>query len=125
MMVRFFDVVLWAAALSIVVPVAGGAQSATTRAEPVTVTATITAIDQANRIISFKGSDGMVAAIKAPDEMEGFKTLKVGDLVTATYYEAMAVQVRKPGTPAPPAVPPTTTTQREEDRPGSMTRRTQ
>jgi hypothetical protein len=62
--------------------------------------------------------------VKAPEQMEGFNTLKVGDLVTATYFEAYAVNVRKPGDPPPPAEP-TTTIQRNERAPGSETRRRQ
>ena len=56
--------------------------------------------------------------------MEGFRTLKVGDLVTATYTEAVALRVRKPGDPVSSAAP-TTVTQRKEGTPGSQTRKEQ
>jgi hypothetical protein len=91
---------------------------------PVTRTATIEAIDKANRTVTLKGSTGNREVIKAPEQMEGFNSLRVGDQVTATYFTAIAVNVRKPGDPAPPAEP-MTTTQRKDRTPGSITRREQ
>jgi hypothetical protein len=93
-------------------------------AKPVTVTATIEAIDKANRTVILKGPQGVSVEINAPEQMEGFNSLKVGDQVTATYFEAIAVNVRKPGEPAPSA-DPTTVTQRKDRKPGSETRRLQ
>src|SRR5262245_42377754 len=83
------------------------AQQPVYQSKPVTQTATIEAIDKASRSVTLKTSGGISVDIKAPDEMQGFDTLKVGDQVSATYYEAMAVRVRKPGDPAPPAEPTT------------------
>ena len=56
--------------------------------------------------------------------MQGFNALKVGDQVTATFYEAVVVSLRKPGDPPPPSVP-TTAIQRKERKPGSESRRQQ
>jgi hypothetical protein len=100
------------------------AQQPVYQSKPVTQTATIDAIDKANRVVILKGPMGNSFEVKAPDEMEGFDTLKVGDQVSVTYFEALAVRVRKPGEPAPPAEP-TTTVQRKENTPGSETRREQ
>jgi hypothetical protein len=88
------------------------------------MTATIEAIDKATRTVTLKGPKGNSIDVKAPDEMEGFNSLKVGDQVTATYFAAVALHVRKPGEPAPPAEP-TTTTVRKDRTPGSETRRQQ
>jgi hypothetical protein len=87
----------------------------------VTVTATIEAIDKTNRTVRLKGPKTGSVDIKAPAQLEGFNSLKVGDQVTATYFAAYAVNVRRPGDPAPPAAP-TTTTVRKERTPGSETR---
>jgi hypothetical protein len=86
--------------------------------KPVTLTATIEAVDAANRVITLARPDGTSVDIKAEKEMEGFKTLKAGDRVTATYYEAVLLTPRKPGDPPPPAEP-TTTIQRKDRKPGS------
>src|SRR5688572_19541037 len=91
---------------------------------PVTRTATIEFIDKANRTVTLKGPAGNSVEIKAPEQMEGFNSLRVGDQVTATYFAAIAVNLRKPGDPAPGAAP-TTTTQRKDRTPGSETRRQQ
>jgi hypothetical protein len=88
------------------------------------VTATIEAIDKATRSVTLKRADGTTVEIKTPPEMQGFNTLKVGDQVTASYFEATALSVRKPGDPAPPSEP-TTVIERKERAPGSETRRQQ
>ncbi len=72
-------------------------------AQKVTVSATIEAIDKASRLITLKGPKGNVATVYADDSIKRFDELKVGDTVSATYYESIAVNVRKPGEPAPPA----------------------
>jgi Cu/Ag efflux protein CusF len=92
--------------------------------EPITLTATIEKIDAATRTVTMKSTKGQTVEIAVPDDMQGFETMKVGDIVTATYYEAIAVQIRRPGDPAPPA-DPMVTTQRRERTPGSERRRQQ
>lgn len=72
--------------------------------ESVTVTATIEAIDHTNRLVTLKGAKGNLTTVQADESIKRFHELKVGDKVTATYYESIAVNVRKPGTPAPKAV---------------------
>jgi hypothetical protein len=115
--------VCYAVLLSFHPLVASAGQGPVSESAPVTRTATIEAIDKASRTVTLKGSQGSVET-KVGDQMEGFNTLKVGDQVTATYFEAVAVNVRKPGDPAPPAEP-TTTIERKDRAPGSTTRRQQ
>ena len=74
-----------------------------------------------SRIVTIKRPDGTSAEIKAEKEMQGFNTLKVGDRVTATYYEAVLLTPRKPGDPLPPSEP-VTTIERKERKPGSERR---
>jgi hypothetical protein len=71
--------------------------------ESVTVTATIEAIDQANRLVTLKGEKGNVVTVHADSSVKRFDQLKVGDKVSATYFESLAVHVRAPGEPAPKA----------------------
>jgi hypothetical protein len=89
-----------------------------------TATASIEAIDKASRVVTLKGAGGQIVDIAAPEQMQGFNSLKVGDRVTATYFEAVAVSVRKPGAPPTPSTP-VTTTRREDRKPGSETRKQQ
>lgn len=67
----------------------------------VTVKATIEAIDKTNRIITLKGPKGNLVDVYATDKVKRFDELKVGDVITATYSESIAIRVRKPGEPAP------------------------
>lgn len=122
-MTRVFGFVCCAILLTLQPIRATGGQASGAEATPVTVTATIEAIDKTNRTVMLKGPQKSVL-VKAPDEMQGFNTLRIGDQVTATYFEAVAVQVRKPGDPVASGTP-TTTTQRKDRTPGSETRREQ
>jgi hypothetical protein len=69
--------------------------------EAVTVRATIVAIDKDNRIVTLKGPRGNLVDLRADESVRRFNELKVGDIVSATYSESIAVQVRRPGEPAP------------------------
>jgi hypothetical protein len=68
---------------------------------PVTLTATIEAIDRTARLVTLKGPKGNLATVYVEPAMKRFDELKVGDKVTARYYESIAVHVRRPGEPAP------------------------
>jgi hypothetical protein len=69
---------------------------------PVKMTATIEAIDRSARLITLKGPKGNLATVYAGENVKRFDELKVGDTITASYYESIAVNVRKAGEPAPP-----------------------
>jgi len=61
------------------------------------VTATITAIDAAKRLITLKGPKGESLTFEASDEVKRFSELKVGDEVTIKYTESLVVRIAKPG----------------------------
>jgi hypothetical protein len=110
-------------ALLAIMTIRGGAQQPAYESKPVTLTATIAAIDQANRVVTLKGPNGSFE-LQASDEMQGFNRLKVGDQVAATYYEAVVLRAVTPGAPAS-ASPPTTIIMRKDRAPGSERRREQ
>jgi hypothetical protein len=65
----------------------------------VTRTATVQKIDLANRLITLKGDDsGKVVVVRAGESVRNLPQVKVGDQVTATYYESIAYEVHRPGT---------------------------
>ena len=66
-----------------------------------TVSATIQAIDETNRLVTLKFEDGTVNVVLAGPEVRRFNELKVGDKVTFTYHESAIVQLHKAGTAAP------------------------
>jgi hypothetical protein len=59
--------------------------------ESITVTTTITAIDAANSTVTLTGPEGNSRTIKVKPET--VKKVKLGDLVTITYSEALAASI--------------------------------
>jgi len=69
--------------------------------DQVTMKATIEAIDKTNRMVSLKGPKGNVITVQVDEAVKRFDELKVGDVITAKYYESVVVEVVKPGAAAP------------------------
>jgi len=66
----------------------------------VTVKGTISAIDRDKSTVTLKGPKGRTITIEVKDPSK-FDQIKVGDPVVATYMEAVAFQIKKPGTATP------------------------
>jgi hypothetical protein len=84
----------------LVLVLAGGPVSAQTKTIPgemVTVTVTIEAIESATRTLTVKNDKGLYETIQAPPEVKRFSELKVGDKITARYYDNLVVRMKKPG----------------------------
>ena len=64
-------------------------------AEVITATATVSAVDAAKRTVTLKLPDGSVKTAKVGNEVKNFDQIKAGDVLKATYYESVAVFVRK------------------------------
>lgn len=58
-------------------------------------TATITAIDPATRKVTLKTTTGQMKELVVGQEARNFEQLKVGDIVTAEYREALTVSLKK------------------------------
>jgi hypothetical protein len=67
-----------------------------TMAEAVRVTASVEALDKAKRLITLKGPEGNTFVVQAGPEVKNFDQIKVGDLVVASYIEALTLEL-KPG----------------------------
>jgi hypothetical protein len=76
---------------------AAAAQTKTITGDEVVVTATVEAIDAQNRILTLKSPDGTYEMVYAPPEMKRFAELKVGDKITARYYDNIVIRLKKPG----------------------------
>ncbi len=74
-----------------------GAQTKTFEGDSVTATVTVEAIEQSTRTITVKNDKGVYETIQAPPEMKRFSELKVGDKITARYYDNVVVRLKKPG----------------------------
>jgi Cu/Ag efflux protein CusF len=67
----------------------------------VTVTATVEDVDVAKRLVTLKDENGEVTELQVPKEVRNLPQVKKGDLVVATYHEAVAYEVFKAGTEMP------------------------
>ena len=74
-----------------------GAQTKTVTGEQQTLTASVEAIDHGNRTVTLKGPKGNYVTIDVPASVTRFDSIKVGDKLTATYYENVVLNVLKPG----------------------------
>ena len=69
--------------------------------DQVTVKATVVAIDHKKREVTLRGPEGNQETFTVGPEARNFPKVRKGDEVVATYYEAVAVKLRKPGEVAP------------------------
>lgn len=69
----------------------------------VQVQAIVAAVDKKNRVVSLRNSDGKVFDVKVGDEVKNFDQIKKGDEVVASYYESLALVLKKPGEATPGA----------------------
>lgn len=65
----------------------------------VTVVGTVTAIDTTTQLVTVRGAEGGEVDLKVKDPAR-LKSVKVGDLIRATYTEALAIAVSAPAKPA-------------------------
>jgi hypothetical protein len=86
-------------AAAFVLPFAGTAtaQTKTLTGEMKTVTATIEAIERSTRSLTVKEQNGEYNEITVPIDYKRFDTLKVGDKITAKYYENIVLRLKAPG----------------------------
>jgi hypothetical protein len=60
-------------------------------------TATVEAIDVANRMVSLKGPEGNVVTLPVKEDVKNLDKVKVGDQVTYRFTKAMAIAVEEVG----------------------------
>jgi hypothetical protein len=65
--------------------------------ERVTKSGTVEAIDHQSRILTLKQSSGTFVTVDIPEDVKRFDTIKIGDKVTATYYDNVTVRKKEPG----------------------------
>jgi len=73
------------------------AQIKTLPGESVTVSATVEAIEKSTRMLTLKASDGRVTTLTVPSDVKRFDGLKVGDKITAKYYDNIVLRKKAPG----------------------------
>ena len=74
------------------------------RENAVQVSAVVDAIDQSTRMVTLRGQDGETVSFRADESVRNLGQIKKGDVVSAMYYESIAVVLRKPGQATPGGV---------------------
>jgi hypothetical protein len=77
--------------------------SGTLGANLVTAKARVKALNQQTRLVTLERADGSEVTLYADNTVRNLAQVEVGDEVTATFYESIAYEVKKPGTTAPGA----------------------
>jgi len=90
-----FFMALVAIALAAPVIAQDAAPKEVSTSEKATVTATVTKVDSANRILSLKGPKGDVVDVEVDPVVKRFPEIKVGDMLTVTYHESLVLRVEK------------------------------
>ena len=80
----------------------------------VTVAARVEAVDQERRIVTLRGPEGNLVDVEVGPEVRNLPQVRKGDDVVATYYESIAVSVKKPGGDAKPGIVTTESASRAE-----------
>ena len=84
-------------AVLIAVPHIAQAQAKTVSSEMRVETGVIEAIDATTRTVTIKKADGTVVTTVAGPEITRFSEVKVGDTITARYYDTVVIRVKRPG----------------------------
>ena len=89
--------VMLTAAIVAATSLAPRAQTKIIPGETTTITATVEAIDATTRTLTVKGPGGNFVPITVPKSVERFSEIKVGDTITARYYDNVIVRLKPPG----------------------------
>ena len=71
------------------------------RQQTVTATATVEAVDLANRLVTLRRADGETVTVRVGDDVRNLPQVKRGDRVVVVYYESIAFRVLAPGEARP------------------------
>lgn len=92
-----FVVGIIAAAVLLAMAHTAVAQARTITSEMRTETGTIEAIEASTRSVTLRKADGTVVTTVAGPDITRFEELKVGDKVTARFYDNVVVRLKQPG----------------------------
>ena len=86
-----------AAAVLVSMPGTAMAQSKTIASEMRVETGTVEAIEASSRTVTLKKADGTFVTTVAGPDVKRLEEIKIGDKVTARYYDNVVVRVKQPG----------------------------
>jgi Cu/Ag efflux protein CusF len=73
------------------------AQTKVIPGEMKTATATVEAIEASTRSLTLKKEDGTYVTLTVPESVSRFDAIKVGDTLTAKYYDSLILRLKPPG----------------------------
>lgn len=79
------------------VSVTASAQIKQMPGDSVTKTGVVEAIDHQNRVLTLRGEKGDFVTVDVPESVERFADIKVGDTISARYYDNVTVRKKEPG----------------------------
>lgn len=88
---------LAALAAVLVLPTGAAAQSKTIPGVSKTIQATVEAVEPATRTLTLKGPEGNYVTLTVPKDVTKFDAIKVGDVLTAKYYESLVLRLKPEG----------------------------
>lgn len=88
---------LGALVVALSVPGLAAGQSKTLPGEMVTVKAKVEAIESQSRTLNLRMEDGTLETLIVSDDVKTFPQIKVGDTVTAKYYDTITFRKKEPG----------------------------
>jgi hypothetical protein len=86
----------------------------------ITKTATVEAIDLKTRVVTLKDKDGNVMDLEVSERAKNLPQVKVGDQVTAKFYESVAIELADPGTPMGTATAEATAKAKPGEKPAGV-----
>ena len=86
-------------AAAIFAPSIAAAQIKTLPGESHTVSATVEAMEKSTRMLTLKTEDGKLTTVTVPSDVKRYDGLKVGDKITAKYYDNVVLRKKAPGEP--------------------------
>ena len=98
--------------LSLILSATFASAQATPNREQVTLRGTVQAVDATARTVTIRGEDGNIATLDVPLSVQRLNEVKVGDVVSAVYYDQVSVTAHPAGAPdndrlEPPIATPT------------------
>jgi hypothetical protein len=73
------------------------AQTKVIPGEMKTATATVEAIEASTRTLTLKGPEGNYVTLTVPESVTKFDAIKVGDTLTAKYYDSLIIRLKPEG----------------------------
>lgn len=67
----------------------------------VSAAARVVNVDQKTRVVTLKNAEGKIFEVQVGEEVRNLPQVKKGDDVVVTYYESLAITLRKPGEATP------------------------